>query len=323
MPQDNRPAVYSEGESVIYRASALGHCLRSLWAARCNMDRRPIPEVIQQGMDEGTNLEPIILDLLYEKHNFTFAYGSQFQLELNIGAWNGKTLIVRGKVDEIGSVADLSRNRPIDVKAFTEDDVAKYRNRGFAAFPRYAWQQSVYDHAYGADGFYMPIFHKGTWEIEPWTLHPLHAPHTLEEIRNRVLSVEEFFYTNTMPEQCDRNFACVYPYLHDDKLTDTLPDGSELLVKARIRLSQREAIFHKARTEIDAKLKKLLPADATYHYDGYTVSVFANPRRFNTDAAKALLTEADIDWENEDEWWIPGTGTQVRFNPPKKAADNG
>ena len=323
--QDNRPAVYIEGESVIYRASALGHCLRSLWAARSNMDARPIPDVIQKGMDEGTNLEPIILDLLYTQHNFSFAYGSegqQFQLELNLGVWNGKSLIVRGKCDEIGrQVTHGGPDLPIDVKAFTEDDVARYRTRSFDAFPRYAWQQSVYAHAYGHDAFYMPIFHKGTWEIEPWTLHPLKPLHTVDEIRLRVLEVEEAFYSNTMPEQCDRDFACVYPYLHEDKPVDTLPDEATLLVSARIKLSQREQTFANAKKTIDTKLKSLLPTDVTYHFDGYTISIFANPRRFNTDAAKQILTDAELDWEHDDFFWTPGKGTQIRFNPPKRATD--
>jgi hypothetical protein len=321
---DNRPAVYLEDERVIYRASALGHCLRALWAARNNMERRPLPQVVQQGMDEGTNLEPIILDLLFEKYGFTFADGSQSQVELNVGAWNGKTLIVRGKLDEIGCRYDdsLSResqqHRPIDVKALPQDAVEKYRTRGLMAFPAYAWQQSVYAHGYGSDSFYMPIFHKGTWEIEEWTLEPIAPPYTVDQIRDRVLQVEEAYADNVMPEECDGDFGCPYFYLHEQKPVDELPEESVLLVSARIKLGKRETILKNAKAEIDKKLKELLTQDMTYHFDGYTISVFGNPRRFNTDKAKAILTEAEIDWESDDLFWIPGKGTQVRFNPPKK-----
>jgi hypothetical protein len=281
-------------------------------------------------MDEGTKLEPIILNLLYEKHNFSFAYGSQFQVELNLGAWNGKTLIVRGKVDEIGAqmppdAEDRIRvpkldNLPIDVKAFTEDDVAKYRLHGLSAFPRYEWQQSAYALGYGSERVYMPIFHKGTWKIEPFSLDPIKPPYSRDDIRDRVLQVEEAFAEGKMPELCPADFACPYPYLHDAKPVDEVPEDAIRLIQARITLSKRISSLDEARKALDTALKNKLKRDVAYHLDGYTVSVFANPRRFNTDAAKRLLTEAEIDWEHEDEYWIPGAGEQIRFTPPKKPA---
>jgi hypothetical protein len=322
--QDNRPAVYTEGQHVIYRASAIGHCLRQLWAARNNMDRQPIPKAIQQGMDEGTNLEPVILNLLYEKHGFSFSpdyQGQQFQVELNLGAWNGWTMIVRGKVDEVGYQPGIQNLvLPIDVKAFTEIDVERYRTKGILVFPRYAWQQSVYGHALGVDHFYMPIFHKGTWEVMPWSLAPVPVPFTVEQIRDRVLQVEEAFHDNKMPETCPADYACPYPYLHEQKPIDNLPDNMVQMVQARIKLSNRITTLDQARKAIDETLKSKLTQDVAYHLDGYTISVFANPKRFNTQAAKNLLTEANVDWENDADFWTEGSGVQVRFTPPKPKA---
>ncbi len=322
--QDNRPSVYLEGDCVIYRASALGHCLRSLWAARSNMDRLPIPAVVQQGMDEGTNLEPIILELLFTKHNFTFADGSQSVVELNLGAWNGKTLIVRGKLDEIGTVSDGGPNQaqhhlPVDVKAFTNEQVEKYHSGGLAVVPNYDWQQSVYALGYGTKQVYMPIFNKGSWEIELFSLVPITPTHTLEEIRNRVLEVEEAFHDNKIPQYCSGDFACQYPYLHDTKTVDTLPDDALSLCRARIVLSDKIKALDAARKKLDSIIRMKIALDTPYECDGYTVSMFKNPDRFNTDAAKSLLTEAGIDWKNDSDYIIYGSGTQVRFTPPKKA----
>lgn len=322
---DNRPSVYLEGEStVVYRASALGRCLRSLWAARSGMDRMPVPEIVQRGMDEGTALEPVILDILYSKHDFTYGFqGQQFVVELNVGAWNGKTLIVRGAVDEIGKPSTAQYTpRPIDVKALPESDVKDLHNHGISAKPGYEWQLSVYDLGYDGGGVLMPIFHKGTWEIEPWSLELRHATKTLDQIRDRVLQVEEAFHSGTMPEDCDGNFACQYPYLHDQTVVEQLPEQPALIARARIWISQRINNLDQTRKELDEKLKGSLD-NGKYTIDGYTVTVMDNPRRFNTDAAKQLLTEAEIDWENDPVYWVEGEGTQVRFNPPKKGKGNG
>jgi hypothetical protein len=323
--QDNRPAVYLEDtDKVIYRASSLGHCLRELWAARTGLEARPIPETIQKAMDEGTNLESTILDLLYINHNFTFGYNShQFQVELNVGTWNGKTLIVRGKVDEVGGPSDTPLMLPIDVKAFGQSLVDDYRAGGLSAFPRYAWQQSVYMEGYGTNTGYMPIYNKDTQKIEPWSLEPIRQIYTREQIRDRVLQVEEYAESGTMPEQCPGTYGCVYYYLHDQKDTETLPENAVQLVTARIKLSNKIKTLDAARKALDGAISPRLQQDITYRIDNYDVIVFANPARFNTAAAKRLLSDAEVEWENDPEFWIPGKGTQIRMTPKKRPLPKG
>ena len=229
--QDNRPAVYLEGNTVIYRASALGHCLRMLWAARSGMDARPFPKPIQQAMDEGTELESTILNILHEQYHWGFAYsGQQFQIELNCGAWNGKTLIVRGKMDEI-----RDDGLPVDVKAFSQSSVDRH-------IPDYyLWQQSVYTYGMGVDRYYMPIYNKDTGKMVERTLAPMIPKYTREQIRDRVLAVEEAFQSGTMPNDCPAEYGCQYYYLHDQKVIDELPDDAKVLLVARINLSRKIA----------------------------------------------------------------------------------
>lgn len=324
--QDNRPAVYLEGNTSIYRASALGHCIRMLWAARSGMDRRPIPAAIQSAMDRGTELEPIILEKLFTDHDFTFAYGGQqFQVELDVGTWNGIRCVVRGKMDERGHQASnpLYGDLPIDVKAFGQRLVDEYRTKGLNALPGYAWQQSVYGHGSGTTHFLMPIYNKDTEKIEEWTLEPIPVPYSFEAIRNRIMTVEEMFAEGNMPTECPADYACQYPYLHDTKLVDTLPEGTEVMLRARIALDKKIDGFTKAKDILNKALKGKLPSDVLYHLDvedegTYSISVIANPDRFNTAAAKALLTEANVDWQNDPDFIIPGEGVQLRVNKPKK-----
>lgn len=327
--QDNRPAVYLEGNTAIYRASALGHCIRMLWAARDGMEPRPFPAAIQAAMDKGTELEPIILEKLYTDHDFTFAYGGQqFQVELDVGTWNGIRCVVRGKMDERGHQASnpLYGDLPIDVKAFGQRLVDEYRTKGLNALPHYAWQQSVYGHGSGTTHFLMPIYNKDTEEIEEWSLTPIPVPYSFEAIRNRIMTVEEAVADSKMPEECPADYGCQYYYLHDEKLVDSLPEGAELMLRARINLDNKISGFSKARDTLNEAIRAKLPKDVLYHLDvdgigQYSITVIANPDKFNTAAAKALLTEANVDWQNDPDFIIPGEGVQLRITKPRKGKE--
>jgi hypothetical protein len=310
---DNRPAVYLEGNTVIYRASALGHCARSLWAARNNMERRSIPDPILKAMNEGTDLEPHILNLLYEDHGFTFGDGQQFQVELNVGAWNGYTLIVRGKMDERGNRYGVTIMLPIDVKAFAQSTVDEFRSKGFKAFPHYAFQQSVYAHGLDAPAFIMPIYNKDTGKIEEWSLGPIPPIYTRDQIRDRVMEVEEAFHSGTMPDNCPGDYGCQYWYLHDGKDTDDLPDDVVPLIRTRIKLSEKIKTLDGARKKLDEAISLKVNQGVSYYLDDYTITLIANPDKFNTVAAKQILREAEIDYEHDEMFILHGEGTQLRM----------
>jgi len=321
---DNRPAVYLENNNVIYRASALGGCLRALYAARCGMDRRPIPDIIQRGMDEGTALEPTILDLLQTKHDFHFVENSrQHVVELDCGKYNGKNLIVRGSVDALVYSGGGNTVLPVDVKAFTNDDVELYfSDKRWYHFPRYAYQQSVYAHGSGTEFFLMPIFNKATWQIEPKSLRVVSAPYGPEEIRNRVLSVERSYSALSMPQDCPCDYACPYPYIHDPPARSEPPAASQALIDARINLSNKIRVLEAARQYLDDQITKHLTEGESYTHDGHTISLLHKSNRFNIKAAQELLTEADIDWQHDPDFVIPGEGTYIRITKPRKQKSN-
>lgn len=329
--QDNRPAVYLEGSTAIYRASAIGHCIRMMWASRTGLEARPIPEKIKKAMDEGTELEEQILAMLYEDHNFTFSpdyKGQQFQIELEVGHFNGVRVIVRGKTDEIGYPLDKQMATQgaltIDVKAFKQALVDEYKAKGILGIPRYAWQQSVYAIGFGKTHFYMPIYNKDTGKIEEWSLEPVAAPFTFEQIRERVMTVEEAVGNAEMPSTCLNEFGCQYYYLHDDqkKPVDHIPEDAQVMLTARINLSNKIKVLTGAKEKLDDAIKAKLAPDVTYHFDGHTITVIPNPARFNTTNAKKILTDAELDWQNDPYFWTPGVGFQLRVNAPKKGGND-
>lgn len=281
-----------------------------LWAARSGLEPKPFPAPIQKAMDEGTELESTILEQLYTDHGFAFDYGGQqFQVELVVGAWNGKTLIVRGKMDE------KAFGRPVDVKAMSQSTIDSLR--GSSLYRKYEWQQSVYCVGMGADMYYMPIYNKDTGKIEPWSVKPLFPRYSRDDIRDRVMQVEEWNEKGTMPDECPAEYGCQYYYLHDNQQKDELPTEVHQLVRARINLSRKIETLTNARKTLDNVIKPKLNADGSYTFEGYSVSVVPNSRRFNTDAAKGLLTEAEVDWQNDPDFWIPGEGNYLRVTKPK------
>jgi hypothetical protein len=262
-------------------------------------------------MDEGTALEPTILRILSEHHDIRFEPdSSQRQVELNLGEWSSKTIIVRGKVDAV-----LNGGFPVDVKAFTQDQI----DQGIPDY--YEWQQSVYALGMNREIYMMPIFNKSTWQIEEWSLDPRAAKYPLSSIRRRVFQVEGAFETGIMPNDCLADFACQYPYLHDAKLPDQLPNNTVEIARARIKLSEKIRTFEQARKALDDALSPKLNQDITYVLDGYTIVLYANPDRFDSKAAQRLLTDKGIDWEHEPDLWKPGRGSTIRMTPKKARKD--
>ena len=110
------PIVSTDGHEVLYRASALGGCLRRLWAARNEMDARPVPKAMQVKFEEGHMYEQPILDALSAR-GWTI-FGQQSEIKFEVGkSYNGKTIYVVGHVDALGHPPDTIP-LPIDVKAF-------------------------------------------------------------------------------------------------------------------------------------------------------------------------------------------------------------
>ena len=164
----------------------------------------------------------------------------------------------------------------------------------------------------------MPIYNKSTEKIEEWTLDPIPPLFTRDQIRDRVLEVEEAFASGTMPEQCPADYACQYPYLHDARNVDTISDKLIPLVRTRIKLSEKIKTLDSARKKLDEAISAGVDQGITYSFDGYTITLITNPSRFNTVAAKQLLREAGIDYETDPMFVIPGEGTQLRMTPKRE-----
>src|SRR5918992_1081323 len=108
---DDRPSVYVEGDRVVYRASAVGGCLRALVACRLGYTPLPFDEGSELRMNEGVLHEPAILAAL-EKDGWIVA-GQQREVELTVGG----TIVIRGHIDGAAGKGLDGPARVVEAKA--------------------------------------------------------------------------------------------------------------------------------------------------------------------------------------------------------------
>lgn len=246
---DHRPDVYVDGDRVIYRASALGGCLRALVAARLGYDRLPFDDQAELRMAEGNLHEPAIVASL-EDGGWTVV-DQQREVELVIG----DRLVVRGHIDGVGAEAASDPARVVEIKAMGEEPFKKWMASGFASNPRYAWQISTYMAATGLAGV-MVVKNRNSGAI---IVDPVdEAPIPAAQIKARVARVEAIARTGELPDcDTDLSWGCPFRYLHDDADKAMLPvedDEVDALAavydRARTMATQADAMKKTARDRL-------------------------------------------------------------------------
>ncbi len=137
---DDRPAVYREGTSWIYRASSFGNCPKELTAIRCGHTPAPFPQRFDKIFADGHRGEDVIIAEL-ESRGYKVT-DRQRQINWQIP---GTNCVIRGHID--GIIEDSAGNRSIfDAKTTS----AKY---GIAKnlHAKYELQLSIYGHALGLE----------------------------------------------------------------------------------------------------------------------------------------------------------------------------
>jgi hypothetical protein len=232
---DNRPSVYTEGNRTVFRASALGGCLRALVAARLGYDPLPFDEASELRMGEGNLHEPVIVEWL--KTDGWTVTDQQKLIELTVA----DTLVVRGHID--GQARHTGPPRLLEIKAMGQDPFKRWVADRFASNDRYAWQVSAYMHALDLPGLFV-VKNRNTGEVDVFEVDE--APIPLAKIKARVAQVEAIARRGDFPA-CDTEYLwnCPYRFLHDQK---ELPLGGEAVVDAA-EVDALAAAYDRARTQ--------------------------------------------------------------------------
>jgi hypothetical protein len=203
---DHRADVYVEGERTIYRASALGGCVRALVAARTGYTPVAPTDKQRRYMAEGVLHEPAVVGWLEAEG---WAMGrTQDQVELEVAGH----LTVRGHTDGVGTRA--GSERVVEIKAPGQDTWKKFVSQGIKASRRYEWQLSVYMHALGLPGLFVAK-NRNTGEVH--VIEVDEPPIGLTAIKARVIKVEAAAARGDLMACDPMAYPCGFYYLHDEQ----------------------------------------------------------------------------------------------------------
>lgn len=199
MSLDN-PAVYQEGDVVVYRASALGGCLRALALARQGYTPIPPPPAMQRVYAAGHEAERQV----WAKGMVTGRAQEHVVLPIS------DTIQIAGHLDA------WEPARVVEVKSQSADMFGPIRLSPL--WERYQWQFSVYMLATGSPLRLLRVLRDGDGNVSESAEELFDTPpRTLTEVRSRVLTVETMARRDLGGVPCDRvEFPCPYFYTHMD-----------------------------------------------------------------------------------------------------------
>lgn len=257
---DSRPSAYEENGVAVYRASAVGGCIKALTAARLGYTPIAPNEKSERVMNEGNIHEPHILSSLEREHGWVIGR-RQDELELPVGTG----IIIRCHPDGVITTSERADHlgRVVEAKAMGKDVFAKWLKHGWESNRRYAYQMSIEMHCLNMPGVFA-VKNRDNGEIH--TTFVDQAPFSLAEVKARVAKVEAAAREAVLP-QCDpQSWLCDFFYLHDQPVEgggegggggDEVVENDEavdalaaLLFKARLEKKQAEAMEKEARERL-------------------------------------------------------------------------
>ena len=256
--------VYEREGKVVYRASALGGCLRSLALARQGYDAIPPPPSFLELFKGGHDAEDATLNPR------TFITRRQERVELPISA----TISVVGHIDGMDDMG------LVEVKSQSRDEWEKGSITDSFLWDKYAYQLSVYIHALEVPRARVYRVLRSddndnhSLKIETFD----EAPHTLGAIRQRVFEVEVMARRELSDVQCSAvMFPCPYFYTHkSDEVREFVDDHSALLLAQQATEASlaRQVAEEKYRVSKEALLTWLGERDKVELPDGWKLTKF-------------------------------------------------
>ncbi len=227
----DKPAVYEEGASVIYRASSLGNCIGALVRARLGVTGSPPPDAMLERYAEGHEYEATVLqrglgvDWLEVTSTDNLAlFGkvvvdpatNRNQVETEI-AWGNK--VVRCHPDGVVTRGSTLEQFVCEVK-FLGPDMFREARDDFDAFltahPSYKWQAAIEMLSTGLPLLYV-VGEKDIVEVEGervlrgvgevLTTEVTTPPFNLVDVKMRIAEVEGWVARGEMP-------ACPLPLMY-------------------------------------------------------------------------------------------------------------
>lgn len=235
MTVDARDPVYVDTDgTVVYRASALGMCLRALVAARQGCP--PCPPGAKQAADQqaGIDYETVVLHKL-TRMGFEISHQ---QREYDLPVSEG--VIVRCHVDGLVTRVenDGASTSVLEVKSVAPSTFKLWQRKRFDAFPGWGYQLGVAMLASNLPGL-MVVANRQTGVLHCHVVESASYPYLLM-IQERIRTAGTYL-DNQDEAPCPATFPCLYFYLHDSNISGEGPVLTPEATPEHIRVVLREA----------------------------------------------------------------------------------
>lgn len=249
---DDRNPVYRENGTLVFRASSVGMSLKALVALIMGFEPVPSSKRLEEIFETGHRLEPEIVEGArgYDQYldiEETDENGRQFEVELQVT----DNAIIRGHVD--GLAYDDEFKEPqfvVEAKSFGDSLFRQHINGSlFNNNPYYRDQLTVYMEATGLPALYA-VGEKVEDENGDITLGDVDVeeiptpPGNINKIKAKLIKAMELADKGELPVECDCNWWCPTPYLHEQTDEHVIDD-----VDLSIRIDALCATYTKARAE--------------------------------------------------------------------------
>lgn len=218
----------------IYRASSIGYSLEALVAPHLGFSPIPPPAWLQAKFDEGSTLEPLIIDFLkrdgwaIQTTQSMLNSVGDYQIEVHLNVIPGVAKIV-GHVDGFhyadagNQVPGCAGSRVLEVKTMAKASWEKFRDKGWDAggvIEKYKWQISAYMLATGMPATVVAwnkdkdISKTFTGDSDCIIVVSVQEPfYLISDFAARLAEVESCIADGEIPEGCT-DYPCAYFYLH-------------------------------------------------------------------------------------------------------------
>lgn len=269
---DNRPSVYREGADVIYRASALGSCVRALLAFYDGVEprrKKEMTELLELAADEGDVHEEAVRAKLVREGFEILATQEEFSLQIIPHAFvRGHT---DGRIKPPAGFPEIKTDETLlEVKSKSNKQFELWLLKRWEAFPGHAYQITAYMEAFpGRDVLYI-VKQRETGKDDRVIIPAGHPPIPFKAVRQKVIAVEIARVSGTTP-QCDllpqQQWMCPVWFLHDEKDIQTAELTPEMIKVMLDLIGKRQGFkaieetgkeAEKDRKLIDGELQNLL-----------------------------------------------------------------
>lgn len=267
---DDRANVYFDPDinAWVYRASALGNCVRALVASAMEYDEahsQQTAEMLQRTADEGNTHEKAMREKLVETGHVLAGE----QQEVTIPIVKGK-IYVRGHLDDIVLSGPLVTRpsiweaKSLSVGAYKEW-MAKGKDRKpkrFAVNQKKAYQISTYMHAYPDHDVLYQSKQRDGGIVDTLIIEAGNPPVPFKDVRKKILTADTWRRKGMLPP-CDitNQWGCPFFYLHEEQVLeeDNASEEDTEALRELVRQHYEYRLVEKAGEEAEGKRKELAP----------------------------------------------------------------